>query len=148
MKDENKLDEMVDIMSHLHQYVHAQEFTEDVSLPNTGETVPVQKAVIHSILFGGDQLTAARARGAKRIKTNGITPQARFDGIIPCAEDWHTKVNFLEVIWKYFNSQSLQLSMVYCTNYATSPVDRTLYEIPVQTLTPVMTFLCLLLPAT
>ena len=59
LKDENKLDEMVDIMSHLHQYIPAQEFTEDVALPNTGGTVPVQKAVMHSILFGGDQLTAA-----------------------------------------------------------------------------------------
>ena len=72
------MEKMGEIMSHLHQYVPAQEFTEEVSLPNTGGMVPVQKAVIHSILFGGDQLTAAQAREAKRIKINSITPQACF----------------------------------------------------------------------
>lgn len=47
-------------------------------------SIPVQKTTIHSILFGGDQLTAARARVVKRIKTSGNTPQACFT---PCAED-------------------------------------------------------------
>ena len=47
--------------------------------------------------FGGDQLTATRARGAKRPKMNGITPVSRLEGLSPCAEDWHARMNFLEV---------------------------------------------------
>ena len=49
------------------------------------------------ILFGGDQLTAARARGAKKAKFNSYCSVTQLDGLIPCAEDWHTKMNFLGV---------------------------------------------------
>lgn len=88
---------MVDIMSYLHQYVPAVEYTQSVFIPDTNESVQVQQAAFHQILFGGDQLTAARGRGAKRLRMNSISPLARLDGLIPCAEDWHTKLNLLSV---------------------------------------------------
>ena len=95
-KNENKGDDMVDIMEHLHQYVPVVNFSEDVSIEDKRITVP--RAVMYPILFGGDQLTAARGRGAQKARTNSLSPLMRFDGLIPCAEDWHTKVIFLEVI--------------------------------------------------
>ncbi len=88
---------MVDIMTHLHQYVPAVEYTNSVFIPSTGETVQVQHAAFHRVLFGGDQLTVARGRGAQKARVNSVSPQARLDGLIPCAEDWHTKLNLLGV---------------------------------------------------
>ena len=59
---------------------------------NTDNTVAVTKASVHPILIGGDQLTAARARGALRAKANEDKPSLRLEGFIPVAEDWHAKV--------------------------------------------------------
>ena len=64
-KNENKGDEMVDIMAHLHQYVPAVEYTKDFMIPGTSVVATLKQASMHSILFGGDQLTTARGRGAK-----------------------------------------------------------------------------------
>ena len=47
--------------------------------------------------MGGDQLTAARGRGAKKAKVHADSPTSRLEGLIPVAEDWHTKVVLLEV---------------------------------------------------
>lgn len=63
-KNENKGDDMVDIMSHIQQYVPAVQYTKSIFLPETSEAVEVRHARYHKILFGGDQLTVARARGA------------------------------------------------------------------------------------
>ncbi len=52
---------------------------------------------LHLILLGGDQLTAAQARGAKKTRVNSVTCGTRLDGLIPCAEYWHTKMNLLDV---------------------------------------------------
>ena len=55
---------MVEIMSHLHkEYVPAFEYSKDVHVPFQEENEQVQKATFYHILFGGDQLTAARAGG-------------------------------------------------------------------------------------
>lgn len=88
---------MIDIMSHLHKYVPTLTYTENVSVSGMEESVSIPRAIFHKILFGGDQLTAARARGAQRIRVNSVSPQAKLEGLIPCAEDWHTKLNLLGV---------------------------------------------------
>ena len=88
---------MVQIMEELHSYVPAKRYNEDLSNEDSEEAIQVPNAVIHPILFGGDQLTAARARGAKSAKINSYDPFKRLDGLIPIAEDWHTKLNFLGV---------------------------------------------------
>ena len=96
-KSENKGDEMVEIMSNLHQYVPKVEYTEDCFISDIGETVQVPSAFLHPILIGGDQLTAARGRGAKKAKVHADSPTSRLEGLIPVAEDWHTKVTLLQV---------------------------------------------------
>ena len=98
MKNENKGDDMVEIMSHLHQYVPSVEYDKTVYVTGSGE-VEVSEVNLRKILFGGDQLTAARARGAKRARVNSLSGVTRLDGIIPCAEDWHIKLNLLDVCY-------------------------------------------------
>ncbi len=102
LKDENKRDEMVDTMSHIHQYVPAVTSTEEITT-STGETVQEENTVLHPILVGGDQLTVARARAAIKAKVNSQTALKQLSGIIPVIEDWHTKANFLGVrLEQYF----------------------------------------------
>lgn len=102
LKNENKGSDMVDILTHLHQYVPVREFTKEVFIPSMDEAVTKQETVLSKILFGGDQLTAARARGAIKAMSNATTAAKRLEGIIPVSEDWHAEVALLGVIWKYF----------------------------------------------
>ncbi|KAL5463740.1 hypothetical protein EMCRGX_G032667 [Ephydatia muelleri] len=101
LKNENKASDMIGIVNHIHHYVPAVPDIQEQVL-STGETVDVDQTSLHTILFGGDQLTCARARSAIDNKLNSQTPHKRFMGIEPVIEEWHTKVNFLRVIWKYY----------------------------------------------
>ena len=87
---------MVDIMEHLYQYIPFIKY-EERKICSTGEVVMKEKAKFHPILFGGDQLTAARARSAMKVRVNSNTSAKKLSGIIPVVEDWHTKANFLGV---------------------------------------------------
>jgi uncharacterized protein YjaG (DUF416 family) len=96
LKNENKGDEMVQIMEHVHQYI--PNFTHGSTVYKTGNgEIEVPQESLMKVLFGGDQLTAARGRGAKRARVNSISQISRLEGIIPCAEDFHVKLNFLDV---------------------------------------------------
>ena len=53
--------------------------------------------MLHKKLFGGDQLTAARVRGAQLAMGNSKTALKRLDGVIPVIEDWHTEVVLYEI---------------------------------------------------
>ena len=96
LKNENKGDEMVEILDVLHQYVPLIADSRQKIL-STGEVTTVEKACMHRVVVGGDQLTAARIRSAKKSKLNSNSPRKRLEGIISAAEDWHTKANFLGV---------------------------------------------------
>lgn len=87
---------MIDILTTLHKYVPYVAHLTKRQI-STGEVITEEKATMHRIIVGGDQLTAARIRGAQRAKFNGETPSKRLEGIIAAAEDWHTKANFLGV---------------------------------------------------
>ena len=87
---------MIKIMSHIHQFVPVIEHERQVDVGD-GRTVTQPTSTLYSLLFGGDQLTAARVRGAKQGRCNSVTASNRFEGLIPVIEDWHTKVIVLEV---------------------------------------------------
>ncbi len=87
---------MVDIMTALHEYVPALEVEKRKYKTCIGE-VEVTDFALRKILFGGDQLTCARGRSAKLCRKNSLSQLLRLDGLIPCAEDWHVKLNFLDV---------------------------------------------------
>lgn len=93
---------MIEIVRHMHQYVPAIECEEEQVIPSNGQVVKVSKARFSHVLLGGDQLTAARARGAKKAKVSADVPSIRLEGIVPMAEDWHTKMNFLGVCTTIF----------------------------------------------
>ena len=84
-------------MEHFHQCVPSILETEQAYIPSINSSAAVPTANFHRLLIGGDQLTAARARGVKRHRINSASPSARLDGLIPCAEDWHTQAILLEV---------------------------------------------------
>ena len=93
---------MVDILTHLHQYVPVKIFMKEVFIPRISQVVTTQETVLSKVLFRGDQLTTARARGTIKAMSNASTAAKRLEGFIPVSEDWHAQVAFLGVIWKYF----------------------------------------------
>ena len=58
------------------------------------------------VMFGGDQLTAERARNAQRAVVDGNTQYERIDSLIPKIEDFHAQMNFLDAIFQKFYSTS------------------------------------------
>ena len=64
MKNENKLDEMVDIIQKVQQYAPMHSETKYLELHETGETEHLEVHFSHKVLLG-DQLTVKRARSAK-----------------------------------------------------------------------------------
>ena len=82
---------MVDILEKLQQYVPTVRSEKTVDIPGTEEQVKLLDDRFHQLLFGGDQLTVARARGAQRIRANSESASARLQGLVPVCEDWHAK---------------------------------------------------------
>ena len=74
---------MIEILSHLHQYVPAREYTKEVYIPSIHETVLENNTELTQILFGGDQLTAARARSALKAMCNATTAAKRHISLLP-----------------------------------------------------------------
>ena len=66
-------------------------------VPGEAEPVEVRMDYFHHVLFGGDQMTCARVRGAQKIRANSTTGRARLEGFVPVVEDWHAKVCFMQV---------------------------------------------------
>ena len=110
-----KRDEMVQIMSHLHQYVPSYEYNVSTFIPSINETVVETKAVVKTTLFGGDQLTSSRGKGALKARVNADSPSSRFDGLLPIMEDWHTKVLFFRS--KLLITLIFILSVNFCYHY-------------------------------
>lgn len=96
-KNENKGDEMVDIMNVIHTYVPMISSSHKVLIPSLNESVEVHKARSFPIILAGDLLTAVRARCAKKAKINSDSPSSRLEGLVPSAADWHTKQKVLGV---------------------------------------------------
>ena len=58
------------------------------------------------VQFSGDQLTAERSRNALKSLVDSSAAADRVEGIIPHAEDFHCSMNFLDLIFKKFYSNS------------------------------------------
>ncbi|KAL5517099.1 hypothetical protein EMCRGX_G002570 [Ephydatia muelleri] len=108
--NENVLNDMVDILDELHKYVPRTTTmqTIDVCTGGGGTTaVDIHVNTFSHIPLGGDQLTVARIRGSQRVEFNAENGDERLEGFFPVIEDWHTKMCFMEVIWKrLYNSCS------------------------------------------
>ena len=88
---------MVQILSHLHQYIPQVEYEVQHYVPEINESVLIHKAKTHTVMLGGDQLSVVRTRSALKVKSNAETPSKRLEGIIPTVEDWHAKLTLFEV---------------------------------------------------
>ena len=66
-------------------------------VPGSSESVDITTDQFHYLLFGGDMLTAKRARGGKDIRSNSERGKDRLEGLTPVVEDWHAKVCLLGV---------------------------------------------------
>ena len=69
-----------------------------VVLPDGEEVMNYTEQKYLVTLVGGNQLTTARARGAQRITSNSLKSEDKLEGVLPVAEDWHTKMCLLQVI--------------------------------------------------
>lgn len=96
LKNENIIEEMVEIMSHIQEYVPT--VSKMLELEVTGESnITVKADNFHNILFGGDQLTVARAHGAQHVRENSVDGVGQLEGLVPVCEDWHARVVLLSV---------------------------------------------------
>ena len=96
LRNENKYEEMIDIMLHLHKYVPSKTIDQTLTVGESEHTVRDEH--LYPLLFGGDQLSVARYRGSKSIRRCSTTPTKRLEGMFPVVEDWHTEVVVLKVI--------------------------------------------------
>ena len=99
LKSESNYEDMVDIMESLHEYVPTHSTLSKVAVAGENEEVDVMNDKFHQILFGGDQLTVARARGCQKIRKNSERGKERLEGLTPVCEDWHSKLCLLGVRW-------------------------------------------------
>ena len=97
-KNETKYEDMLDILDHLQQYIPAKTAHRALEIPDCEERIEFDEKMFEKTLIGGDQLTAARARGSILVRANCVKAEDRLDGVLPTAEDWHAKLCFLEVI--------------------------------------------------
>ena len=90
-------------MESLHKYVPTQSCEGQLTLPN-GHSLTYDNTKFVEILFGGDQLTIARANGVKALRCGHDTALDRLDGLVPVLEDWHARVILLQVCVFCMNS--------------------------------------------
>jgi L1 cell adhesion molecule like protein len=99
-KSENKTNDLIDIMTDLQTMttpgVRSEEEIEAVEeWEETAER-------FRPLPLGGDQLTCERCRGAHSARCDGDTPEERLEGLFSMIEDFHEKMNFLQVIMDLF----------------------------------------------
>lgn len=111
-KSEMSHEDMISILEHLHQYVPTESSTERFKFPQSDETMDISIDRFHHVLFGGDLLTAKRARVGQRIRGNSERGKHRLEGLLPIAEDWHAKLCLLTVS-VHTCTQDNKFNMVY-----------------------------------
>ena len=84
----------------------------EVECPSTGEFLHTEVVDHHKILLGGDLLTSFRVRGVQRLMRYSDNVDLQCSGLIPISEDWHTKMNLLEV-----NSIIINTGLTSCLYY-------------------------------
>ena len=100
LKNENVLNEMVEVLDELHKYVPTKQTTEEFEVVHGEDEVEhltLNVDHFHQILLGGDQLTIAQVRGSQRIRNNSENGIACLEGFFPVVEDWHTKMCYMKV---------------------------------------------------
>ena len=87
-KNEQRLEDMQEIVKILHTYVPGHNNDEDQD--------PRLKPV--TTLSGGDYLTFERHKKAQELQADGRTPSDRLEGLMPKMEDFHAQAKWQAVI--------------------------------------------------
>ena len=95
LNNENKLKEMVEILLGLNKYVPVEHTERTVEINGTCVTQPITE-LWPRMLFG-DQLTAARVRGAAALRSWHKTTLDRLEGHVPATSDWHARLCLVTV---------------------------------------------------
>jgi hypothetical protein len=82
MKNEQKVEDMIEILTHSMKYM-------PVGASSTGSS--------KSVCLTGDQLTCERIRGARQARIQSNDQDERFTGLIDMPSDWHALVTFYQV---------------------------------------------------
>ncbi|CAC5406574.1 unnamed protein product [Mytilus coruscus] len=102
--NENKTSDMIEILKTLHKYVPGSRSEEEINCEDERDD---SCAGMRTIPLGGDQLTVERIRSAHLCRFDGDTPEERLEGVIAMVEDFHEKMNFLQVIMdRYYSTNS------------------------------------------
>ena len=88
MKNENVNAEMIEILESLHYYAPSKVTTREKEQ---------MVELLELFLFGGDQLTCARARSAKQHRQDSKAEVERLDGFQRVIKDCHAKMSLFEV---------------------------------------------------
>ena len=94
--NENKLDEMCTILLELQQRYCPAVKTLEIVDNGDGTTSECESLKHYQILFDGDQLTIARARGAIRLRENHA-PDEQINSFQPAITDWHSQMTLVSV---------------------------------------------------
>ncbi|XP_071172881.1 uncharacterized protein [Mytilus edulis] len=97
--NENKTSEMIEILRYLQQYVPGTRSEEELAKEDIRDET---NAGLRPIAVGGDQLSVERIRCAHMARLDGDTPEERLEGVFAMVEDFHEKMNFLQVIMDKF----------------------------------------------
>jgi len=95
--NENRIDEMAEILDQVHKYVPTQSYEVTTNLVDDGEEIVHTDYNFHQIACTGDQLTVARQRTAKAVRHHSEDELDRLEGLVPSVEDWHTKQLLVKV---------------------------------------------------
>ncbi len=87
---------MSHILEHFMKLVPTLHADGTLTLPNGGQ-IDFDDTRFSEILFGGDQLTAARIRGAQALRQSEDSAVDRLQGLISVTEDWHERMTLMKV---------------------------------------------------
>ena len=101
LQNENQLEQMANILEEVHEkYVPTLPSEGSVTLPD-GSSRMYDNTTFHKLLFGGDQLTVACARGAIEFRSLHAKSLHCLEGVTPVVEDWHTRMTLMKVYINY-----------------------------------------------
>ena len=94
---------MTEILEELHHYVPEDGNKLLKVLLHGTTSIELYHVQLHPITcmqvaFGGDQLTAERARNVQLIRVNSEDSKSALAGLLPYTSDWHAEVILLQVV--------------------------------------------------
>ena len=97
LHNEIYLPEMCKILGSLQEYVPSRVVNSTLDVGD--KSLCLKNVDFLPILMGGDQLTAARARGAKSLRSSHDNAKDRLEGLLPVVEDWHARFTLARVYY-------------------------------------------------